>query len=245
MYLTGATNDRDEPALIEHGIGLMVQPGNGYHRRVDRYPFWGADNGAYSDKWEEQQWAMWLDALPRARCLFAVAPDVYPDAQATLERSSEYFDLIREMGFPVALVAQDGAEKLDLPWSEFDALFIGGEKKARDEWKISAEAEALCRRSRDQGKWVHMGRVNSLVRMQRARDMGCNSADGTFIKYRRRLRAREHGDLRDTRGALEVNRWITWLEDNPSLFDNFEMPSLPVHRAAATQVVRRDIPGLS
>lgn len=231
IYLSGVTNDRDEPALIAAGVGLMVQPGNSYHLRVDRYPTFAADNGCFGGKWDEDKHLAWLDRLPRERCLFAVAPDAYPDASATLELSSGYFDLIRDMGFPVALVAQDGAEELDLPWDDFDCLFIGGEAK-RPEWKLSEAAEDVARRARAHGKWVHMGRVNSLARMERARSMGCLSADGTFIKYRRRVRAGETNE-RDTRGACELSDWRSWLYRNPPLpLSRFETPSLPVHRAA-------------
>lgn len=111
-----------------------------------RFPFWAADNGCFNATWSEDHWLRWLDRLPRERCLFATAPDVYPDARATLDRSVHYFGLIREMGFPPALVAQDGAERLDLPWDEFDCLFIGGEKRmpSRLEWKLSAAAEGLA-----------------------------------------------------------------------------------------------------
>lgn len=234
IYLSGVTSDRDEPALIAAGMGLMLGPHNSYHLRADRYPYFAADNGCFADKWVEDIHLAWLDRLPRERCLFAVAPDVYPDAQATLERSLEYFDLLREMGFPVALVAQDHAEKLELPWDDFDCLMIGGEKKddARKEWKLSIEAEGLVHEARSKGKWVHMGRVNSITRMARARSMGCHSADGTFIKYRRRKRKGET-DERDGRGAIEIGQWLAWLRANPELpFRTFESPSLPVHKEA-------------
>lgn len=231
IYLTGATNDTDEPRLIAAGVGLMAQPGNSYHRRVGRYPVWAADNGCYRDRWTEEPWLEWLDRLPRDRCLFAVAPDVYPDAAATLERSRPFFQLVRDMGFPVALVAQDGAENLGLPWDEFDVLFVGGERKSRsrDEWKVGPHAERLARKARAEGKWVHMGRVNSLERLERARTMGCNSADGTFLKYRRRA-ALDH--VREQRGAREIENWYRWLALHPPLFGTLETPSLPVHRDA-------------
>lgn len=242
IYLTGATNDRDEPFLIAAGIGLMANPGNGYHVRVDRYPWFAADNGCFGGQWVEDQHLSWLDALPRDRCLFAVAPDVYPDAAASLELGAGYFALIREMGYPVALVAQDGAEQLDLPWDDFDVLFLGGERNVEHpsrEWKIGLAAEELAHRARGHGKWVHMGRVNSMRRMKRARAMGVNSADGTFIKYTRRPRARDtHAGERDTRGAVDIHAWGNWLRMNPTLpLTVHETPHHPVHREA---VIRED-----
>lgn len=235
LYLSGVTNDRDEPAMVAAGIGLMAQPGNGYYLRVLRYPAWGADNGCFGGRWVEDEHLAWLDALPRERCLFAVAPDVYPSAAASLARSRQYFDLFREMGFPVALVAQDGAEQLDLPWEDFDVLFLGGEHRtpSRTEWKVGRAAEALAHEARRHGLWVHMGRVNSLKRMKRAREMGCNSADGTFMKYRRRPRVRDTVVReQDTRGAVEIDEWGQWLHNNPTLPWARETPSHPNHRAA-------------
>lgn len=241
MYLSGVTSDRDEPRLLAAGIGLMLNPGSGYARRVHRYPFWSADNGCFSDKWEEEPWMRWLETLPREGCLFAVAPDVYPDALGSLERGALYFDLIRDMGFPVAVVAQDGAEQLSYPWDDFDCMFIGGARtpNPRHEWKVSLAAESLVRRARREGKWVHMGRVNSLARMERARAMGCNSCDGTFIKYRRRTRAGEAADARDGRGAAELDRYITWLDCNPTMDRPLDVPSLPVYRRAAAAIAAR------
>lgn len=232
IYLSGVTNDRDEPALIGAGIGLLVQPGNSYHLRVDRYPHFAADNGCFGGKWDEDKHLAWLDRLPRT-ALFAVAPDVYPDAQATLELSAGYFELIRDMGFPVALVAQDGAEHLDLPWDDFDCLFIGGERQ-EVEWKLGPYAEQVARAARAHGKWVHMGRVNSLKRMDRARSMGCLSADGTLLKWRRRVLPDEDSRAEsDDRSIGALAHWQSWLHRNPPLpLSRFETPSLPVHRAA-------------
>lgn len=233
IYLTGVTSDVAEPALLAAGVGLMVQPGNSYHRRIDRYAAWAADNGCFADRWEEDSWLAWLDALPRDRCLFAVAPDVYGDAAGSLERGARYFDVVRELGFPVALVAQDGAETLALPWDDFDALFIGGKRTTspRDEWKVGAAAESLVRRARALGKWVHMGRVNSVKRLDRARQMGCLSADGTFVKYRRRRRASEEA-VPVGRGGVELEGWVDALAARPLLPFGAETPALPVHRDA-------------
>jgi len=185
IYLSGCTNNLIEESLVKAGIGLILNPKSGYVGRCQRFRCFAIDNGCYANKWEEGYWLDWLATIPTDKCLFAVAPDVYPDAKASLERGLKYTDLIRSMGFPVAIVAQDGAEKIDYPWDEFDCMFIGGERtpKAKDEWKISKEAELVCNRARNAGKWVHMGRVNSLMRLKRAERMGCNSVDGTYLKY--------------------------------------------------------------
>lgn len=237
IYLTGSTNDDDEPALIAAGIGLIVQPATkGYNRRISRYPWWAADNGCFADTWTEEPWLDWLDARPRDRCLFAVAPDVYADAVGSLDRGRRYFDLLREMGFPVAVVAQDGGEHLDYPWDDFDVMFLGGRRTPdpRDEWKTGAGAAQLAARARGHGKWVHMGRVNSLYRLEKARRMGCNSADGTCLGRRRQKRATDTDGIGE-RGGAELAAWAAWLRAHQPLpgMTPSEVHALAVHREAS------------
>ncbi len=112
-------------------------------------------------------------------CLFAAAPDVVADAAATLRRESvmRMLGWIRYAGLPVAFVLQDGQESLPVPWDDFDAAFIGGSTS----WKLGPAARALAAQARARGKWVHMGRVNSLRRLRYAAAIRCDSADGTFL----------------------------------------------------------------
>lgn len=107
--------------------------------------------------------------------LFVTAPDVVADAARTLEMFDTWEPIIREHGLPVALVLQDGQEKLDMPWGRCEAVFIGGST----DYKLSGTVRWLVREAKWRGKWVHMGRVNSLERLRTARDMGCDSVDGT------------------------------------------------------------------
>lgn len=194
----------------------MLNRGNSYHLRVARYPVWAADNGCFSARWSEDPWLDWLDRLPRDRCLFAVAPDVYPDAGLSLDLGSRWSPILRAMGFPVAIVAQDGAETLEWDWDLLDVLFLGGEAGLDPEWKTSDRAWSLVRRARAAGKEVHMGRVNSLRRLERAREMGCTSADGTHLKYLRRTNRRAAPDD-------EIQLWLDWLHSHPTLL-SYETP---------------------
>lgn len=139
---------------------------------------WIADNGAFSDKWDADEWWAWLIAQPRT-CRFAVAPDVVGDWLATLERFDEWEPRMHAEGFPVALVAQDGATPDTTPWERLDALFIGGSTA----WKLSAESVAMIRAAKARGLWVHIGRVNSLRRLRWAAAHGADSADGTFLTF--------------------------------------------------------------
>lgn len=117
-----------------------------------------------------------MSAQSRRRCLFAVAPDVLGDAAATLARSAPFVYKVRAwFGLPVALVAQDGLEDLDVPWYSFDVLFLGGSTA----WKLGPHAAALTAEAHARGIWVHMGRVNTRQRLRYAVHIGCDSVDGT------------------------------------------------------------------
>ena len=75
-------------------------------------------------------------------------------------------------------VLQDGLDR-DVPWDEFDVLFIGGST----EWKLSERAYDFVAEAKSLGKWVHVGRVNSWRRYKAFSDAGADSCDGTFIAY--------------------------------------------------------------
>jgi hypothetical protein len=144
---------------------------------------WAADNGRFNSphEYDDDRYLAWLSKMqPHAdRCLFATAPDVVGDAQATLEMSLPMLPRIRARGYRAALVAQDGLTPATTPWNELDALFIGGTTT----WKLSDAVRALVSEAKRQGKWVHMGRVNSLRRLRIAHAMGCDSADGTVLQF--------------------------------------------------------------
>jgi len=144
---------------------------------------WCADNGCYGKGYPgDDAWLAWLGTYTpeeRARCLFAVAPDVVGDAAATLARSLPWMPAIRALGYFAAFVAQDGLEALTVPWDSFDVLFIGG----TTEWKLGPHPRALVAEAKARGKWTHMGRVNSEKRFRYAAAIGCDSADGTFLAF--------------------------------------------------------------
>jgi hypothetical protein len=165
--------------MLAGTIGFIDTPAQG-NARPDGVD-WVADNGAFSDNFDEVKWLRFLiDNAHRAdSCRFAVAPDVVGDAQATLARSAPWMPRIRALGYPVAFVGQDGQEDLPVPWDEFDALFIGGST----EWKLGRHARALVKEAKSRGKWVHMGRVNSRQRYRYAEHIGCDSVDGTYLTF--------------------------------------------------------------
>lgn len=182
LYLTGADNAPVREAALTHPIGVLCRPGNAVHRNVDAYKAWAADNGCFSPSgkpFDADRWWSWLIQLDPTGALFAVAPDVVGDAAATLERSLPWLARIRELGFPVAFVAQDGINDTVIPWGAFDVLFIGGST----EFKLSNTARRLTIKAHNRGKWVHMGRVNSKRRFDVALSWGVDSVDGTFLAF--------------------------------------------------------------
>jgi hypothetical protein len=179
--------------LDDHRVGLLITPQS---HRPNQYGVagfvWAADNGCFTlgDRFELGEYLEWLDTFceaEREACLFATAPDVVGDWSATLERSTavdERFgcsplEAIRWLGYPAAIVLQDGATVDSVPWSEIDAVFVGGST----EWKLSPAAAELMAEAEARGKWAHMGRVNSRKRTLLAAELGAHSADGTYIVF--------------------------------------------------------------
>jgi hypothetical protein len=184
-YFANPCGERVMDAMRAGLIDLIDQPNQSKRPPCDEMRAagvpWVADNGAFSDKFDETKWWKFLtdNAHAADTCVFAVAPDVVGDAQATLDRSLPWLPKIRALGYPAAFVAQDGLEDLEVPWDEFDCLFIGGTTT----WKLNPHARALVREAKARGKWVHMGRVNSERRWRYADAIGCDSVDGTYLTF--------------------------------------------------------------
>ena len=126
--------------------------------------------------WEPDRWAQWLMTQPRG--LFAVVPDVPADAKRTRARFDLYAPFVR-LHQPVAYALQDGSERVAPPWDDFDVLFVGGTDAFRYTelgWEVMAEAKA-------RGKWVHVGRVNTLRRLLSCRAGQVDSVDGTRLAF--------------------------------------------------------------
>ena len=211
VYLSGA--DASD-AGGHDGVGLMAQPGNSLHRRIDRHRWWAADNGCYAagDRFDPGAWLAWLERLAELpasgggalnRCLFAVLPDVVADPAATWRRAAPHRDAVAELGYPVALAAQNGLTVDAVEWDAIDALFIGGTTA----WKLSEHAITLARHARALGKWTHMGRVNSWRRLRHAATAGFDSVDGTFLAF---------GPDRNLPAMVS---WVDRAAAQPALFD--------------------------
>lgn len=213
VYLTGVTNDMVRAHSGRDDLGILVTPDtNGMRKDIAHFPIWAADNGCFSQAkpFDEGRWLAWLDSMPREGCLWATAPDVVGSHERTVERSAGWLPIIRQLGFRAAFVAQNGATVENVPWDDFDALFIGGVPECRPcgftreaadfrrrhcptcgakltEWKCSDQVEPLIVEAHRRGMLVHVGRVNSRSRFEWCRDHEADSADGTMIKFAMRV----------------------------------------------------------
>ncbi|WP_079152473.1 hypothetical protein [Streptomyces sp. RTd22] len=168
---------------------------------------YACDNGKFGKGWPgANAWFDWLertvDRYGPERCLWAVAPDVPFDAAGTLAESLPWLGRIRALGIPAAFAAQDGCDLLGLPWDAFDVLFIAGST----EWKVGPVAERLAREAKVRGKGVHMGRVNSRLRLGIAEWFGCDSVDGTYLAFG------------PDKNLSRLRGWLAELDRTPSLF---------------------------
>ncbi len=175
-------------------LGGLVTPQSGTTGNVytNLQAAWAMDNDCFLTLKRAAMAKMWLANQPFARsCLWATVPDVVANACATLTRFREWSPIVRSFGYPLAYVAQDGIEDTQLPWKEFDCLFLGGTTA----FKTGPVAERYARDAKQRGKFLHMGRVNGRTRLHLAGSWGCDSVDGTgYSRF----------GMRDLPQALEI-----------------------------------------
>jgi len=172
----GFVETPDQGTPIPPGARFMVDNGrfsgkldpDGRLLVGDRAPRW------HGDLWFEAYLAKFR---PRAAdCAFVVAPDVPFEPETSLARSRPWLHRIRRMGFPAALAVQGDIGRL--PWNEFDVVFLAGDMG----FKHGIAAADYVRQARDRGIPVHWGRCNSQLRIRQAHGMGCDSADGGYLR---------------------------------------------------------------
>lgn len=156
-------------------VGQLLTP---LTQRVRKSDLFGIDNGCFAAFNE----VGFLSLLERERpyvklCKFVTVPDVVCSARRTLEVFRELAFRPELAGYPKALAIQNGQEDLEIPWSQIQAIFIGGDNKFKD----SACCAHIIKAAQLLKKWVHVGRVNGKWRFARFMELGADSADGTGI----------------------------------------------------------------
>ena len=151
-------------------IGALTTPDVGNVLEPD-VP-WALDNGCFSERWNETKWMACLAKyVDTPNCLFAVVPDVVCDSAATDQRWRRYAPIVRDHGYRTAYVTQNGCQHVP---PNADVVFTGGD----NHWKMSDQAHHLTI-----GRTSHMGRVNSLRRLQLAAALDYDTADGTMLAF--------------------------------------------------------------
>lgn len=155
-------------------LGQLTTPHDG--NKVLGGLTYAADNAAYSN-WDEDAFIRMLDRLKDNpnKPVFVTVPDYVGNARITHALFERWSHEISDRGLPIGYVLQDGQGRSSVPWDSIDAIFIGGST----EFKFDAHVKYLVHKAHDKGKWVHLGRVNSLQRLQSALDMSADSCDGS------------------------------------------------------------------
>lgn len=175
-FLIDNSSERIERASGRHSdliAGQLLTPLTRYANCGGRFAI---DNGAFTGFDVDAFQSLLTREVPnRDRCIFVTIPDVVGSGRRTLEIWKYRLSIAR--GWPLALVAQDGMEDLDIPWDELTTLFVGG----RDPWKDSQSSLDIVRTAKTLGKWVHVGRVNTARRFRLFAELGADSCDGSGI----------------------------------------------------------------
>lgn len=189
--------DKTPPEVVRKSASSLVR--GQLLTPLTRYSNWGGefaiDNGAFS-RFDAGGFRRLLarEASNLHRCLFVTCPDIVGAARRTLEMFRNR-ELWIPSGCPVALVAQNGLEDMDVPWNEFQCLFIGG----MDPWKESKAVADLVRAGKIMNKHIHVGRVNTPARFNLFDALGADTCDGTGVsRYDHMLEAIERSRLPET-----------------------------------------------
>lgn len=175
IYLATVSGPGPRQAIADGHLGQMITPNTG-NKLVDGAT-WALDNGCFTATWCPRRWAATLDRHQhQPGCLFAVAPDVVGDAEATHDMWARWWPAAMRRGYRTAYVAQNGIRFLP---AGIQAVFIGGD----DTFKLGPEGRKVIAAAHRLGLWIHMGRVNSYRRLRYAADLGVHSVDGTYLAY--------------------------------------------------------------
>lgn len=174
------------PERAHHLVGDFKTPAS--RTWQGRTPVWAADNGCFGH-FDRDRFLRMLDALAAAPIppRFVTVPDVVADHGATVERWLEWAPEFASRKLPRAWVLQNGAQanppEFAIPWSNMDALFIGGDTAFKlGPWvHRCVQFSKRCVRPDGSRIWCHMGRVNSIKRLHHAIRIGCDSCDGSGL----------------------------------------------------------------
>jgi hypothetical protein len=196
MALLDTSQDLDKCAAELGGeVGQLVTSNKRPLRDLARP--WAIDNRAFTGFDADAFLALLKRYTPhRDHCLFVTVPDVVGSARRTLEVFERWAP--RLVGWPLALVCQDGQENLPVPWDAINAVFIGGSTN----WKGSDSVVQIVQAAQLLGKHVHVGRVNAVGRWKHFEELGVDTIDGTGIS--------QYSHMREA--IADRNLQLDWME---------------------------------
>ena len=181
IYMGGTSRPKLRKArqlAPSHVFGATWTPDD---QRLNEIPFF-VDNGAFTSSFDPDEWTDLLDRLEDFNYGpdFVVLPDVYNDAEGTMERHRQWASEVLDRGLPPAAVIQPGMDvgtqvKLaDCIGADF--VFVGGETR----WK-RAYGTNIVAAAKERGLSVHIGRPDGEDGLPWAYHIGADSADTSTI----------------------------------------------------------------
>lgn len=166
------------------------------------------DNGAFGGDFDREEWLDLLDSvdarMPHTPA-FVVLPDVYNDAERTLERHREHASDVLDRGFRPAPVIQPGmpvASQVAIAAGlGADTVFVGGEVR----WQ-RAHGEEIVQAAHGHGLRAHIGNPGSAEGLVWAYRTGFDSVDTSSVlqnQYFHWLEELEEASSHSSRGELK------------------------------------------
>ena len=154
-------------------VGMLCTPTIRFHSSdVENYVT-AMDNEAFIG-FDENRFRNMLRVYKDTDPKFVALPDVVSNHKETLKLWDKWKDEVLDENYPLGFVCQNGMKPRDIP-EEASAIFIGGDT----EWKLGSEAIDIIDEARQRDLWIHIGRVNSIKRIQFCLSVGADSFDGS------------------------------------------------------------------
>ena len=140
------------------------------------------DNGAWSAHQSGEEWSpeRFIPLVKRYgfKSDFVVSPDIVAGGAESLSRSLEWLPRLLPLCPRVLIPVQDGMTPSDVEehLDERVGVFVGGST----DWKLGAMRD-FCEVAARQGAWSHVGRVNSVRRINLCLSSRATSFDGTSV----------------------------------------------------------------
>lgn len=184
-YASATGTKRNMNRMRDHGWRIIITPDSrpsDVKKTMTMGFRYAIDNGAWGCHTRGEQWdeKPFLDLIRKhgADADFVVVPDIIEGGLESLGRSRKWIGACLDHARECLVPVQDGMAPWDVePILIEDSrigIFVGGST----EWKL-ASLGWWGRLTRARGRWLHVGRVNSRMRINSCLAAGADSFDGT------------------------------------------------------------------